>query len=242
MMKKIDEILYASKTREEIMAWAQRGTVVIVPIGSTEQHGGHLPIDTDCRTVTFVSQQAARLAEDVPVLVAPLIPYGVSPHHMMYGATLTLRVETTLHVLRDICESLVAHGFDRILILSGHGGNRGTIDAAAQEMCHQLKRPIYGTCWFDLAEAIKTIREGPQPNIGHSGEMETSILLAFHPETVRRDKFVMVPGITDTPTRATAEKGERAVQAGVEGVIAFARRMYAMPLAEPPAVEAAPEA
>ncbi|MCL6500109.1 MAG: CBS domain-containing protein, partial [Firmicutes bacterium] len=70
------------------------------------------------RTVEYVARLGARLAEDVPVLVTPTIPFGISPHHMVYGGTISLRVETLLHVLEDVCGAVVAHGFGRILILN----------------------------------------------------------------------------------------------------------------------------
>jgi creatinine amidohydrolase/Fe(II)-dependent formamide hydrolase-like protein len=78
-MKPVEEILWANHTRGEFPEWAARNTVVIVPIASTEQHGLHLPEDTDQRTVEYVSREAARRL-DIPVLVTPTIPIGVSPH------------------------------------------------------------------------------------------------------------------------------------------------------------------
>lgn len=72
-MKTLEQVLWCEHTRDEFPALAAAGAVVIVPIGSTEQHGVHLPVDTDCRTVVHVAHQAARSLDDVPVLVAPLI-------------------------------------------------------------------------------------------------------------------------------------------------------------------------
>ena len=229
-MKAIQDILWVERTREEFPAWAQKGAVVIVPIASTEQHGHHLPVDTDCRTVEYVSRKAAQLAEDVPVLVAPLISYGISPHHMMFPGTITLRVETCVRMLGDICESIIAHGFERILILSGHGGNQDTISAAALELRFRLNRQIQATCWFSLIpEAFEAVREGPRVGIGHSGEMETSCILALTPESVRCDLYRLVPGISDDPALATAAKGAYVLEAGAEAVAQMARRMAASP-------------
>ena len=132
-MKQVEEILWANHTRGEFPEWAGRGTVVVVPIASTEQHGLHLPEDTDQRTVEYVSREAARRL-DVPVLVTPTIPFGVSPHHMIHPGTITLTVETTMRVLKEVCRSIAAHGFERILILSGHGGNGNTVGAVALEL------------------------------------------------------------------------------------------------------------
>jgi creatinine amidohydrolase len=230
MVRAVRDILWQERTREEIAAWAQRGAVVIVPIASIEQHGVHLPIDTDYRTAEYVARQAACRAEDINVLVTPVIPFGVSIHHMMFPGTISLRAETVLHVLRDVCESLGAHGFERILILSGHGGNGDTIRAAALELRHQLNRQIQACSWFDLIpEAMDDVREGVGTSIGHSGELETSTILTLSPELVRRERVKLVEGVSDDPALATAAKGKYILDAAVEAVAQLVRKMAASP-------------
>ncbi len=229
-MREENEILWSTHTRGEFASLAERGAVVVVPIASTEQHGLHLPVDTDSRTVDYVARRAAQLADDIPVLVAPLIPYGMSPHHMQYGGTISLHVETIIRLLRDICESLIAEGFERILILSGHGGNAQTIGAAAQEMKYILNREIRGCCWFDLIpETLRLVPQGPTKNIGHSGEAETSAILLLSPELVRQDKLELVDGITDDPIRGTAAKGQRILDDAVDALVRYLREMAAAP-------------
>lgn len=228
-MVMVSDVLWAERTRTEFPHWAARNTVVIVPIGSTEQHGVHLPVDTDCRSAEHVARAAACIA-DVPVLVAPTLPLGASIHHLMYPGTISLRVQTVMAVLTDVCESIVHHGFERILILSGHGGNRDTIGAAALELRHRLQRLIWARCWFDLIpEAMDAIRVGVGSSIGHSGELETSMILHLAPHLVRSDQLRMVDGITDDPSLGTAEKGERLMRAATEAVAALVRRMSDMP-------------
>jgi creatinine amidohydrolase len=229
-MKTIPEVLWAERTREEIPAWAQKGTVVIVPIGSIEQHGHHLPLDTDCRTVEYVARRAACLAEELPVLVTPTMPLGISPHHMMYAGTITLRVETAIRFLEDVCTSLTHHGFERILILSGHGGNGDTIGAAALELRFRLQRQIQATCWFSLIpQVFETLREGPPVGIGHAGEMETSAILALAPDSVHTDRLHLVSSISDDPITGKATKGAKLLEAGAEAVVQLLRRMAQQP-------------
>jgi creatinine amidohydrolase len=229
-MRSVAEILWAERTRAELERWSQRNTVVIVPIGSIEQHGLHLPVDTDCRSAEHVARQAACLVEDTPILVTPTLPLGISPHHMMFPGTISLRVSTLVAMLRDICESISAHGFERILILSGHGGNRDTIGAAALEMRHQLHRLIWARCWFDLIpKEMDALREGPGGEVGHSGEIETSMMLALAPHLVRREHLHIVNGITDDPARGTPAKGEALMRAAIEATARLARTMAAMP-------------
>jgi creatinine amidohydrolase len=230
-MKSLAEVLWAERTREEFAAYAERGAVVIVPIGSVEQHGLALPVDTDNREVEYVAQEGARRAAG-PVLVTPVIPFGISLHHMMYPAgTITLRVETLLRVLGEVCESVVAHGFDRILLLNGHGGNTGTASAAALELKFRLGRQIQASNWWDLTLSVfSEVCEGPvTETIGHAGEAEASCILAISPESVRRDRLQVVPGVTDTPARATAEKGQRILAAGAAAVAKLLDEMAARP-------------
>ncbi|MHB1296231.1 MAG: creatininase family protein [Anaerolineae bacterium] len=241
-MRALREVLWAAQTRDTFAEHARRGTVVVVPIASTEQHGEHLPLDVDCRTVQHVALEAARRLEDVPVLVTPLLPLGFSIHHRMYGGgTLSLRVETLLHVVQDLCESLTSQGFERVLLLSGHGGNRDTLSAAAQELRHRQDCAIRAACWFDLVpEALEAVREGPTVGIGHAGEMETSAMLALAPEMVRRDALRLVQGITDDPSLGGAEKGERLLSAAVEALTAYLRGMAAAPGHGLPGIETTP--
>ena len=229
-MKPLSEVVWSERTRAEMQEWAEKGTVVIVPIASTEQHGRHLPLDTDQRILDHVVHGAARRLDDVPVLVAPTIPYGVSPHHMVYSGTITLSVGTTVRLLKEVCQSIVSQGFDHIVIVSGHGGNRGTVDAAALELRHELRRQITGICWFDLAiEGIDAVTEGPSHNIGHAGETETSAILALRPDLVRANELHMTDDITDDPSIGTAEKGERILEAGIQILSRYIREITEMP-------------
>ena len=215
-MKEVTEVLWHEHTREEIPAFAEKGAVVVVPIASNEQHGIALPVDTDCRTVEYVSVRAAQLA-NCPVLVTRVIPFGLSPHHMMYPGTITLTAETAIRVLKDVVNSIVTHGFDHILILSGHGGNGPAIGAAAMELKFQLCRQIEAGAWWEgTDEVFKAVCTGPCPGIGHAGEGEGSCILALRPDLVRSNKFGWVPGITDDPALATAEKGWHILNGGAE--------------------------
>lgn len=224
-----DSILWQQHTREEINGLPLDEMVAVVPIGSLEQHGGALPVDTDTRTATYVAEQAARQS-GVPTLVLPTIPYGLSIHHMAHGGTVTLRVQTVLALLEDVCRSIREQGIDRILILSGHGGNRGAISAAAQELAFTLNRQIEAYCWFDLIEdEIDAIMEGPIHDVGHAGEAETSAMLHLARDEVRMERLVPVAGITDDPSLGSRDKGERMLATAVTAVAEVIRRLAALP-------------
>ena len=233
-MKPLKDVLWAEHTRAELVELARLPTVVVVPIASTEQHGVALPVNTDQQTVNYVAPEGARRADDVSVLVTPTISYGVSPHHMQYGGTLSLRIETAIAVLTDVCQSIVADGFDRILILSGHGGNGDTVRATALQLRHTLGRQIEACCWWDLCAAeIDAIREGPCPTIGHAGESEASTILFLRPDLVRRGEMRWVEGTSDDPSLGTADKGERILEAGAEALAKKVRQMAAAPATRP---------
>ena len=124
------EIEWSRLKASEIKALAQRNAIVIVPIGATEQHGPHLPSMVDWRCVHEVSHRAARIMEKTaPVVVAPTIPYGMSEHHMSLNGTITLDYATMYAVIRCVVTSAIRHGFKRIFVLNGHGGNT---DGAAE--------------------------------------------------------------------------------------------------------------
>ena len=232
-MKPLEDVLWEEHTRAEVGEYAKRDAVVVVPIGSTEQHGVALPVCTDSRDLTYVVRRGARLADDVPVLVTPVIPFGVSPHHIMYGGTISLRVETVVAMLTDICQSIIADGFGRILILNGHGGNSNTVGAAALQLKHTLGRQIQAITWWDLIPGvIDSVREGPCSTIGHAGEAECSCILALTPDSVRKDKLILVDGISDDPALGTAEKGQRILDAAADALADKLREIAALPVIE----------
>lgn len=229
-MKPEAEILWAERTRQEFYEHARRGGVVVIPIGSIEQHGHHLPVDTDCRTAEHVARTAARTVEEVPVLVTPTLAVAISPHHLMFPGTISLRLETLVRVLGDMCDCIVGHGLERILVVNGHGGNRDAVGAITQELRFRMDRQIRACTWFDLIpDVMDEVREGPGDEIGHSGELETSVMLALAPQSVRTERYALVDGITDDPSLGTAQKGRRLMDAAVERVAALLRELAAAP-------------
>jgi len=160
-------------------------TVVIIPLGATEQHGPHLPTQVDWRSAYEISLRAARLmAGRQRALVTPAIPFGMSEHHMSLGGTLTLDYATMAAVIGCVVRSAARHGFERIFVLNGHGGNIAALETILTELTIELKLPLAGgTYWHIAAASIRGILEH-QPQLGHACEAETSIMQALSPETV----------------------------------------------------------
>ncbi|MBO4249447.1 creatininase family protein [Halomicrobium sp. IBSBa] len=149
--------------------------LAVLPVGSTEQHGPHGPLGTDVLTAEAVAEAGAE-AYDGEVVVAPAIPVGVAEEHRHFAGTLWVGEDTFRDYVGETIASLASHGWDRVVVVNGHGGN---VDAL-REICGRVTRD--GTAyavpltWFDAVDA---------PDMGHGGPVETSLLLATDPELVR---------------------------------------------------------
>ena len=172
-------------TSPEIGALDRERTVVILPIGSVEQHGNHMPVGTDTLLAQSVLLAAAEGHDDIIVLPPPW--YGFSAHHMRFPGSITLRAETLMAVAQDIVASLVKHGFRRILIVNGHGGNGGVIDVLASTLGHKHygDARIATLTYFALArDAIAALRKSDPGGMGHACEFETSMVQHLRPDLV----------------------------------------------------------
>jgi len=157
---------------------------MIVPTGSTEQHNEHLAMINDTASVTLIAQQAALMLYP-QVMVATPVPIGISPHWMDRKGTLTLKKETFLAVVYEVCESLKTHGVKTILVLNGHGGNVLPLREAAPDFAKRLGINIQANSYWDAytPEIIKKyMASGKAP--GHAGEFETSFAMAAFPQRV----------------------------------------------------------
>lgn len=168
----------------EIEALRDKRPAVLIPLGSCEQHSYHLPIDTDTYAVRTVCERAALLGREVPILVADVCAVGFSPHHMSFPGAITLKLETFLAVVRDAVESIHHHGFDRIIIVNGHGGNIAPLFSVATELTTRGKPVAVVLWWHLIQEECRRLREGPLPLPGHACELETSVGLYLRPDAV----------------------------------------------------------
>jgi creatinine amidohydrolase len=171
----------------DVEAYLESDDRIILPVGSTEQHGRHLPLSTDTLVPT---ELARRLGERSGVVVAPPLPYGMSLHHLGFPGSLSLRPETLAHVLRDLLCSIYRHGFRRVFLLNGHGGNTASLQVALANVMGDLpdlavklrqwwREPIVG----ELLQAAIGVSHP-----GHADAGETASVLALRPDLVRLER------------------------------------------------------
>ena len=161
-------------TRPEVEEYLKENDVVLLPVGSTEQHGKHMAIDTDAYTAHEIS---LRVAEKTGVLVAPTVSYGYSPHHMNFKGSVTLTFKSLVNVLKEVCGSLIHHGFNKSVVMNGHGGNTNPIKQALKEIQDETGKRVTSVMVYPSpdgfgAEGTKVIE---QEGGGHACELETSV-------------------------------------------------------------------
>ncbi|WP_435362698.1 creatininase family protein [Haloarchaeobius sp. DYHT-AS-18] len=156
--------------------------VAILPVGSTEQHGPHAPLGTDALSAAEIAARAEERADE-ELVVAPVVSVGVAEEHRHFDGTLWVSEDTFRAYVRETIESLAHHGFERIAVVNGHGGNA----AAVRELCARVTRD--GTAyavpytWFD------TVDSELLANLGHGGPIETSVVQAIDASLVHEDRF-----------------------------------------------------
>jgi creatinine amidohydrolase len=172
-----------------------RDDVILLPVGSTEQHGPHLPLGTDSMTAIGL---AADAATEAGALVAPPIWYGWSPHHLAYPGSVTLVPEHLAAIVGDVGRSLAYHGFGRLVIVNGHReANLAPLRIAQARLANQTGQlVVIVDPYYFGASAAQQIRESAPGGVGHADELETGHLLHLRPDLVRMDRAVRnMPGV-----------------------------------------------
>jgi creatinine amidohydrolase len=208
-------------TAPELRAVSRSGTVVIAPIAACEQHSRHLAVFTDTVLVTAV---AAGVEERLPeeVLLLPTQWMGASGHHLRYGGTLSAEVDTHVQMLVDLLTPLLDDGYERILVLNGHGGNIDTMQTALRKLRPlHVHRHLTAACYWDLASReLAALAEGPRRVMGHACEFETSMMLHLRPDLVRRDQIANDPP-NDDPALRGLFTGEDMFQRTDHGAVGY---------------------
>jgi len=154
--------------------------LAVLPVGSTEQHGPHAPLSTDSLNAEAVAE-AGVAAFDEAVVLAPAIPYGISAEHRRFAGTCWLSPDTFRSVVREAVESLISHGWRRVVIVNGHGGNSDALREVAAAVSRDRSAHVAAFTWFEAVGEHAA-------HMGHAGPLETAMLRQYHPELVREDR------------------------------------------------------
>ena len=186
-------LLYERLTWPEVRRAVAEERIALIPVATLEDHGLHLPIDTDLRITSEICRRAAEAAFDDVVLL-PAVPHGYSPHHMDFPGTITIAWDTFTRYLVDIGTSLARHGFTRLLYVNGHGSNQNFVEAAARLVGVEHSGVLAAAAFYlsgeRSARAIAEVRESERGGIAHACELETSLYLAIDQEAVDMESAV----------------------------------------------------
>ncbi len=199
-------------------------SVLAVPVGSTEQHGPHLPFTVDTEIAAALCGRLARARDRV--VVAPAVPYGSSGEHAAFPGSLSIGLDAVETLLVELVRS--ADAFAGVLLVNGHGGNGAAVTRAVRRLNHEGRRV---TCWSPTGSAVDS----------HAGRTETSVMLALRPESVRLDRAVpgdrrplreIMPllvrsgvvsvsanGVLGDPTGASGGEGRRVLEHWTAGLL-----------------------
>jgi creatinine amidohydrolase/Fe(II)-dependent formamide hydrolase-like protein len=253
-----DSHLLAHLTWPEAQRRFKETDVALLPVGATEQHGHHLPLDVDSYDAEHLCDQVARRCGDPRPLVLPLIPYGVSYHHENFSGTIAVSPETLSRLVHEIGMQAVRNGVTKLVIINGHGGNGPALHFAAQ----MINRDAHIFVCVDSGETsdadIDAIAETSSDV--HAGEIETSTTLSKRPELVKMDrakrsvpKFssqyldfsskrgvdwyartdkISKSGVMGDATKGTKEKGDRIWEVMIHNLVEFVEDLKRMSLDE----------
>ena len=187
-----EQYLYGKLTWPEMRQAAEMNKVIILPIGSTEQHGKHLPIDVDNFLITNLALTAGQRAPD-KILVAPTIPYGFNVHAFDFPGTMHVPRDPFVDYVVDVCKSFSYHGFKRIILYDGHGSNMPPLNLAARRVALETDAMCASLIWVSVLAIdpnhMRTWRDSRIPGgCAHACELETSVYLHFDAEKVQMEK------------------------------------------------------
>jgi creatinine amidohydrolase/Fe(II)-dependent formamide hydrolase-like protein len=236
----------------------QQVDIALLPVGAIEQHGPHLPLDTDAYDAEYLALRVAEACSDPKPLVLPNIPYGVSYHHADFKGTVSISNDTLAKLVYDIGMSISHNGIKKLVIINAHGGNSPALNYAAQ----MINRDAHIFVCVDTGETsdvdIYSLVE--TPNDVHAGEIETSTSLAVRPHLVKMDlarrevpefssryldftskrgvswyaytRKISHSGVMGDPTKASGEKGKKFWEIMITHLVALVEDLKSMTLEE----------
>jgi creatinine amidohydrolase len=190
---------YAELTWPEVAEAVAEDPVCLIPVATLEDHGYHLPIDTDARIAETLAERAVMGRNESgvrpPALLLPTVTHGYTPHHMDFPGPITIDWKLFVDYLLEIGRSLCHHGFRRFLYVNGHGSNVPLVEMAARLLMVERPGTVAGAFWYlssaESSALLERTRDSERPGgMAHACELETSLYLAIAPELVQMDKAV----------------------------------------------------
>jgi creatinine amidohydrolase len=252
--------LISEMTWPEVKQIVEEKDAVIIPAGTTENNGPHLPLSLDS---VVAYEICIRLSKETGIPVAPLIPWGNSALFARYPGTIVIRSEILMELLKDICRSLGRHGFRRFLVLSPHLPNIWPFNIAGEAMRREGYLVLTLDWWRLQNKLCADLAEGKSFPMGHASELATSLLWALRPDLVRLDqmkaespsnpfylkyssdypmlfmynemKQLSESGVFGDPSKASKEKGEEIIKRCMKYLIELCRDFQKAEL--PPRIE-----
>jgi creatinine amidohydrolase len=181
---------YEEFTWPEIREAAAANRVAVLPAGTIEQHGPHLPLMTDVLCATEIARRAVESIPEEAVLL-PSVQYAFNEHHLDFPGTIAVEGETFIRYVTDIGKSLAHHGFRKILLVNGHGSNVPFLDICARNITNHTTAVCAMASWWSLIprELFAELRESAFPGgMAHGCELETSVLMHLRGDLVQFDK------------------------------------------------------
>jgi creatinine amidohydrolase len=178
---------WLSLTTEE---FAAQPRIAVLPVAAVEQHGPHLPIGVDTYIAeAYLARVRALLPTGSPAVILPVQAVGASDEHRAFPGTLTLSPETALRAFIEIGESVARAGIRKLIIINSHGGNLAIIDLAARQLRVRHGMLAVHASWGRFGYPDGLFSASERTHGIHGGDIETSIMLAAHPQLVRREKI-----------------------------------------------------
>ncbi len=250
------KVLWQEMWRHEFEEALCHDPVVIVPTGSVEQHGPHCPVDVDISTPVYLAVTAARRIDDFPAIVAPPMWFGLAHYNLGFPGTISLSAATYMAVLADVCRSIHRNGFQRIVVVNGHGGNDAPNRVVRDILAEEDIFLVAYSWWRSVEQEMLAWSEADGGSVGHGGEWETSVQLYLREHLVDRSRInadvfpnpfspalqhfarfaerrrdtVAHTGTMGDATAATAEKGERIFRLAADRLEQAVREYHVQPV------------
>ena len=255
-------VYWGHHTWQELHEIAKSGAVVVAPFGASEQHGPMLPVDTDIHIADKWAADGAKEASErfgIPTLVLPTVPFGLSAHHMRFAGTIAVDPETYVSLVAQVLSCVVKHGFRRIAVVSGHGGNDPGIALGIKKVINRDQEQVRIAFFEDHRDpefqrlSARIFEDEPDQGqmAFHADRWETSETLADRPHLVVREGMVKPDlihtsrpdwafmthqvsptGASGDPSLARADLGEKLWPAWSEAVALFIKRLWEADLPE----------